>query len=138
LPHQKTVVLAQGAWLDNYAHWPRLWALPIATVACALLCALLSQLSWLRMAFIASGLAVTGIILTAGTSLFPFIMPSSLALSSSITVWDGVSSERTLHIMFWVTLIMVPIIVAYTTWVYRVLRGKVTVEHIQANEHTSY
>jgi cytochrome bd ubiquinol oxidase subunit II len=81
---------------------------------------------------------VTGIILTAGASLFPFVMPSTLAPNSSLTAWDAVSSERTLNIMFWVTLIMVPIIVAYTSWVYSVVRGKVTVEHIQSNQHSSY
>jgi len=138
MPIHKTVGLFSGAWLDNYSRWTWFWLLPVATILFTLLCALLNRLSLSTSAFIASGLAVTGIILTAGASLFPFIMPSILVPNSSLTVWDSVSSERTLNIMFWVTLVMVPIIVTYTGWVYRVLRGKVTVEQIQSNEHTSY
>ena len=77
-------------------------------------------------------------ILTAGASLFPFIMPSSLDPNSSLTIWDAVSSHKTLGIMFWVVVIMLPIIMLYTTWVYRVMRGKVTLKHIEDNEHTAY
>jgi cytochrome d ubiquinol oxidase subunit II len=138
MPVAKTVTIVSGAWLDNYSRWTWLWILPITTIILALKCALLNKLNRPKSAFIASGLTVAGIILTAGSSLFPFIMPSTLAPNSSLTVWDAVSSARTLNIMFWVTLVMVPIIVAYTSWVYHVMSGKVTVEHIQSNEHTSY
>ena len=61
------------------------------------------ELAWLagrkRLAFIASGLSVTGIILTAGMSLFPFVMPSSLDAKSSLTLWDSVSSHKTLKLV---------------------------------------
>ena len=40
--------------------------------------------------------------------------------------------------MFWVALIMTPIIIAYTSWAYRVMRGKVTIEQIRANDRSSY
>lgn len=138
MPTTKTVAQVFGAWLDNYSRWPLLWILPSATIIFTLLCALLNRLSYARSAFVSSGLAVTGIILTAGASLFPFVLPSLLEPNSSLTVWDAVSTQRTLNIMFWVTLIMVPVILLYTGWVYRIMRGKVTVEHIQANSHTSY
>jgi cytochrome d ubiquinol oxidase subunit II len=36
------------------------------------------------------------------------------------------------------TIIFMPIVIAYTTWVYRIMRGKVTVEHVKANQHTMY
>ena len=91
-----------------------------------------------RLAFTASGLSVTGIILTAGMSLFPFVMPSSLDAKSSLTLWDAVSSHKTLGLMFWMVLIFLPIIILYTGWVYRVVRGKVTARHIHENEHTAY
>src|SRR3546814_15508300 len=51
------------------------------------------------LAFIASGLSVTGIILTAGFSLFPFLLPSSSHPPQGLTVWDASSSELTLKIM---------------------------------------
>jgi len=138
MPIVKTVVTANGAWFDNYARWPAIWALPIIAAAGALLCVAFSAANKATAAFLASGFSVTGVILTAGASLFPFIMPSSLNPNSSLTIWDAVSSHKTLGIMFWVVVIMLPIIMLYTTWVYRVMRGKVTLKHIEDNEHTAY
>ena len=89
-------------------------------------------------AFVASSLAVVGVIGTAGASMFPFVMPSSTHLVSSLTVWDSVSSHKTLGIMFWATLIFMPLIVLYTSWAYRVMRGKVTAAYIRENEHGAY
>jgi cytochrome d ubiquinol oxidase subunit II len=89
-------------------------------------------------AFVASSLAVIAVISTAGVSMFPFIMPSSTVPAASLTVWDSVSSHLSLAIMFWATLIFMPLIVIYTSWAYRVMRGKVTVAHIKANEHSAY
>ncbi len=138
MPTAKSVTTAVGVWLDNYARWPAIWTLPIAAVAGALLCFVFSAASKSMAAFLSSGISVTGIILTAGSSLFPFIMPSSLDPNSSLTIWDAVSSHKTLGIMLWVVVIMLPIILLYTSWVYRVMRGKITLKHIEDNEHTAY
>jgi len=138
MPIAKTVVIAAGAWMDNYARWPATWALPAIGIGGALLAAIFSAARKPRLAFISSGLAVTGIILTAAMSMFPFIMPSSLDPRSSLTIWDSVSSHKTLGIMFWLVLFFLPLIMLYTAWVYRVIRGKVTLKHISDNEHTAY
>src|SRR3546814_5427474 len=62
------------------------------------------------LAFIASGLSVTGIILTAGFSLFPFLLPSSSHPAQGLTVWDASSSELTLKIMLLATAVLLPIV----------------------------
>ena len=133
-PLAKTVERAAGAWIDNYGRHPWMWLAPAAGLTGAALALLLRG----GAAFLASGLSVAGIILTAGFSMFPFIMPSSLDPRSSLTVWDAVSSHRTLQIMFWVVVLMLPVVLAYTSWVYRVLRGTVTVERIREQKHTAY
>ncbi len=91
----------------------------------------------LGIAFITSGLCIASIIATVGVSIFPFILPSTTHLSSSLTVWDASSSKATLTVMLIATLIFVPIVIAYTSWVYRVLRGKVTAASVDEN-HSSY
>ncbi|PWG67393.1 cytochrome d ubiquinol oxidase subunit 2, partial [Enterobacter mori] len=58
--------------------------------------------------------------------------------AASLTVWDSVSSHQSLAIMFCATLIIMPLILIYTSWAYRVMRGKVTVAQIKANEHSAY
>jgi cytochrome d ubiquinol oxidase subunit II len=70
--------------------------------------------------------------------MFPFVMPSSSAPDMSLTVWDAVSSQRTLSIMFWATLIFMPLIVLYTSWAYKVMSGKVTAAYVRENEHSAY
>jgi cytochrome bd ubiquinol oxidase subunit II len=138
MPVAKTVVQASGAWLDNYSRWPATRAFPIAGFCGAALVIVLSLRRHTVAAFLASGLTVASIILTAGAAMFPFVMPSSLAPGSSLTAWDAVASHKSLAVMFWVVVIMLPIVVSYTGWVYRVVRGKVTLEHIRDNEHTAY
>jgi cytochrome d ubiquinol oxidase subunit II len=137
-PMAKTVVRAADAWWRNYQVQPLLWLLPLVGVAGALLAVVLARAGRTLVAFVASALALAGIITTAGASMFPFVLPSSSTPAASLTVWDSVSSHFTLGLMFWVALIFTPIIVLYTGWAYRVMRGKVMVEHIHANEHSAY
>ena len=63
--------------------------------------------------------------------LFPFLLPSSLDPRSSLTVWDASSSRGTLETMLVVTVVFLPIIILYTGWVYRVMRGRITLEQIR-------
>ena len=88
--------------------------------------------------FVVSGLGIAGVIGTMGVSLFPFLLPSSSHPQSSLTVWDASSSYRTLGIMLIAVIIFLPIILAYTAWVYRVMRGPVTGAYIEAHRETSY
>lgn len=137
-PLAKTVVREAGAWMANYAAAPALWLLPALGVAGALAAAALLAARRTLCAFVASSLAVVGVIGTAGASMFPFVMPSSTHQASSLTVWDSVSSHLTLGIMFWATLLFMPLIVTYTGWAYRVMRGKVTEAYIRENDHAAY
>lgn len=138
MPLAKTVEKAAGAWTANYSAHPWMMLAPALGFAGAALAIMLSARGRALAAFVASALSVTGIILTAGFSLFPFIMPSSSNPASSLTVWDAVSSHRTLQVMFWVVVLFLPIVLAYTAWVYRVLRGKVTVEQVRQNPRSLY
>jgi cytochrome d ubiquinol oxidase subunit II len=82
---------------------------------------------------IGSALATVGIIATVGLSMFPFILPSSIDPRSSLTVWNASSSHLTLFVMLLVTVILLPIVLAYTSWVMSVLFGRVTIEDVRTN-----
>ncbi|KAK0330574.1 hypothetical protein LTR94_032310, partial [Friedmanniomyces endolithicus] len=73
-----------------------------------------------------------GIIATVGCAMFPFILPSSIDAHSSLTVWNASSSARTLGIMLVVTIVFLPIVLAYTAWAYRVMFGRVTTAAVTA------
>jgi cytochrome d ubiquinol oxidase subunit II len=133
-PLAKSVMRVRGAWLENYIRFPLMLAAPVAAFAGALGVALLTTLRHPLLTLLASATSVTGVILTAGLSMFPFVMPSSSDPASSLTAWDSVSSHRTLHLMFWVTVVFLPLIGLYTSWVYSRLWGKVTAETVR-DEH---
>ncbi|MFG1377473.1 cytochrome d ubiquinol oxidase subunit II [Xanthobacter autotrophicus] len=137
-PLAKAVEMAPRAWFANYAAHPWMLAGP----ALGLLGALAS-LAFLRGrveigALLSSALSIFGIISTVGLSMFPFILPSSLDPRSSLTVWDASSSHLTLFVMLVATVIFVPIIIAYTTWVYHVLWGKVDARSIADGNGHAY
>ena len=124
-PMFKTAEVAAGAWFLNYAAHPWTWAAPVLGLAAPLLALVFLRLRRAVPALLASALGIAAIILSVGASMFPFILPSSLDPRASLTVWDSSSSHMTLFIMLVATTIFIPIIVAYTSWVYKVLWGKV-------------
>jgi len=132
-PMHKTVDVITGAWMYNYASYPALLLVPGLAVAG-------SVVAWLGLRYrrgvlglIGSSLAIVGIIASVGVSMFPFLLPSSLDPRASLTVWDASSSQLTLFIMLLVTVVFMPIILAYTAWVYRVMRGPVTADGLSRN-----
>jgi cytochrome bd ubiquinol oxidase subunit II len=136
-PLSKQVVRETGDWLLNYHAMPWTMLAPALGFAGALLAALALRLRHAGIGFVASAIAVIGVVATAGVSMFPFILPSSLDPRSSLTVWDGSSSRTTLLIMLVVTVVFMPIILLYTAFVFRVLRGRVTASQVDA-DHMSY
>ena len=111
---------------------------PALAFIMAALAIVLSKLQKPAMALIASSLMLAGVILTAGMSMFPFVMPSSNNPNISLTMWDAVSSHMTLNVMFFAAVIFVPLILIYTTWCYVKMWRKVTINEIENNTHGSY
>ena len=58
-------------------------------------------------------------------------MPSSTHPAQGLTVWDASSSAKTLFIMLLIVIVLLPIVLAYTAWVFRVLKGKITLEYLR-------
>ncbi|MEQ4573813.1 MAG: cytochrome d ubiquinol oxidase subunit II [Gammaproteobacteria bacterium] len=133
-PLLKTAALGSaGGWLHNYRAMPATLLAPAVGLLGLLASALLLRRRRGGPAFLASGAGIAGVILTVGLAIFPFLLPSSSVPAASLTVWDASSSHLTLWIMLLVTALFLPIIVAYTTWVYRVLKGKVTADELGSN-----
>jgi cytochrome d ubiquinol oxidase subunit II len=137
-PLAKTVAVQAGAWLNNFRQIPALWLVPTLGVAAGLAGVALAIAGCGLAAFVASGLSMAGILSTAGVALFPFILPSSSDPRSSLTVWDSTSSHLTLSVMFWATVVFMPLIVFYTAWAYRVMAGKVTTTFVEAHDKSAY
>ncbi|MDQ0322725.1 cytochrome d ubiquinol oxidase subunit II [Pararhizobium capsulatum DSM 1112] len=124
-PLLKTVAVKPGAWLANYGTHPWMMIAPVLGFLGAIATWFCFRARMEVATLLFSKLSIFGIISTVGLSMFPFILPSSVDPKSSLTVWDASSSHMTLFIMLVSVVIFLPIILAYTAWVYRVLWGKV-------------
>jgi len=133
-PLRKTVETSLGAWMANYRTMPWTVAAPALGLAGPLLSALFFMRKSAAGAFIASSVGLLGIIATPGLAMFPLILPSSLDPKASLSVWDSSSSQLTLFIMLIAVVIFLPIVLAYTTWVYHVLHGKVSERMFETNK----
>lgn len=134
-PLLKEAVLAQGAWLANYTLHPWTIAAPMLGFLGPLLVLVLIGTRFEILTLISGMITTFGVIATVGVSMFPFILPSSIQPNAGLTVWDTSSSHLTLFIMLIVTVIFLPLIIAYTSWVYSIMRGKVTAENIEGGGH---
>ncbi|OJF69676.1 cytochrome d ubiquinol oxidase subunit II [Alteromonas sp. V450] len=136
-PLKKEVAIEAGAWMSNYSKYPLMMAAPVLGIIAGLACALFSKKGNAGMAFVSSALFIAGVILTAGFSMFPFLMPSITMPEASLTVWDATSSHMTLNVMFIVACIFVPIVLSYTAYSFYVMRGRIKNEDLDQS-HTIY
>lgn len=137
-PLLKDVSPRAGAWIANYSAHPWMIAAPVLGILGPLATLALTAKGRAGLAFVTSGVGILGVISTAGVSMFPFLMPSSIAPKASLTVWDASSSQMTLFVMLISTLIFLPLVLAYTAFVFRVLRGAVTAKQIEDNTASLY
>ena len=137
-PLNKTVVIEHGVWLRNYTTYPILYFVPALAFLGAAVTALLVYFKRFATAFIPSGLMVGGTVATAGVALFPFLMTSSSHPSHSLTVWDASSSHMTLWLMTLAAVIFVPLILAYTSWAFHIMRGTHSEKSVTDNSQHLY
>ncbi|MGF1700140.1 cytochrome d ubiquinol oxidase subunit II [Photobacterium makurazakiensis] len=137
-PLNKEVSIIAHGLFKNFGQFPVLWLIPAVAVIAPSISAIATRGKKDGTAFLMSSLTVASVILTAGIALFPFIIPSSLDPSQSLTIWDATSSEKTLGIVTVISLVMVPIIIAYTLWCYRKMFGRLDEQYIEKNKTSLY
>ena len=64
------------------------------------------------------------------TAVYPVVLPSTIDPAYSLTVENASSGAYTLTVMAWVTVVFVPIVLAYTAWSYWTFRRRIAVTHI--------
>jgi cytochrome d ubiquinol oxidase subunit II len=131
-------VAREGSWLAAYAARPWIIVAPVMGFAGAGLAFRGLRAGREVSTLLFSKMAIFGMIASVGLTMFPFILPSSIDPRSSLTVWDSSSSHLTLFVMLVVTVIFMPIILAYTAWVYKVLWGKVTADDVHTQSDSVY
>jgi len=134
-PLQQTVERAPGAWLGNFRNHPILWLVPLAGYAGVLVGVWAVRKGRSLVGWWLGALGWIGIVGTVGAAVFPFMLPSSSQPSHSLTVWNASSSRHTLTWMLGFTLVFMPLVLWYTSWAFWVMRGKVSIQSVETDEH---
>ncbi|UCC81871.1 MAG: cytochrome d ubiquinol oxidase subunit II [Gemmatimonadota bacterium] len=75
--------------------------------------------------FLASSVTIAALIGLAAVGMFPRVVASTIDLANSLTIYNSASTPRTQTAMLIIALIGMPIVLAYTAYVYKVFKGKV-------------
>jgi cytochrome d ubiquinol oxidase subunit II len=79
-------------------------------------------------AFLFSSAAIAAIVATLGLVLYPTIVPALGAPELSLTIENAASSPKTLGVMLGIALVGMPIVLAYTAFIYSRFKGPVVLD----------
>ncbi len=111
--------------LEGALRRPAFWAFLVLLLLAALYTPVANRAGNYLRCFLASSVSIASVMAIAATCLFPRMVPSSLDLANSLTIYNSSSTPRTLTVMLVIALVGMPIVIAYTAYVYRVFAGKV-------------
>ena len=120
---------------DVYLANPALFVLPVLAIVGVIATKVLLATGRLWSAWAAHGLFILGVTFFGVAGMYPGIIISSLDPAATVTVFNGASTQMTLKIMLGVALVMVPIVLCYQFWMYRLFSGPVTADSIAGDHH---
>ncbi len=122
-------IATQGHLMENFSFAPVLWLIPVLTLLAIAAAQLFGKKDKPGKAFLFSSISIAGMMGITGAALFPRLVPALGNPQLSLTAANSSSSELTLKTMFILAIIGVPIVLAYTIWVYKAFAGKVDVDN---------
>jgi cytochrome d ubiquinol oxidase subunit II len=112
---------------EPFRSYPLAWIVVIVNVAAVLSIPYALYREWSGRAFLASCTTICALVLLLGFALFPNLVASHPSPANSLTIYNAASSQKTLQIMLIIAVIGMPFVVAYTSIIYWVFRGRVEV-----------
>ena len=110
-------LLAPHLW-TNYAR-PLAWIVPAVFLVAAILYPFAVRDGKGPRMFTLSSLTIAALIAIMGQALFPFMVPSLGDLTNSLTIQNASSTPLTLKVMLVIALVGMPVVLAYTVFIYR-------------------
>jgi cytochrome d ubiquinol oxidase subunit II len=111
---------------DNFFRYPIAWLAVLLSWAAILYTGNLAlRKGQYKRAFLSSAVAIASLMSVFGIGNFPDMLPAVNDVAHSLTIYNASSSDKTLQVMLVIALIGMPIVIAYTAYVYRVFKGKV-------------
>ena len=110
---------------DNYLAMPALLVLPLVALAGLIGARIMLHAGKLWLAWGFSALFILGVTFFGVMGMYPGMIISSIDPAATVTAFNGASSQLTLKIMLGVALVMVPIVLLYQFWMYRLFSAPV-------------
>jgi len=131
------ITMYKGAWLNNFIQHKNLFLFIPITILSIMVNLFLQKKSPF-LAWIQSVITIFLVFITTAIAYFPFMLPSSLDVSQSLTLYNASSSYKTLNSMLIAVIIFLPLILLYTSWVYKVLKGRISEDKIHNSKSYWY
>ena len=114
--------------MDNYRNYPVGLLVPVLVLASLVLIFWWTRTNKEKLAFVASGVYITVMLVGAVFALYPLVLPASTDPSYSLTIYNSAAGHHGLVVgVTWWSLGAV-IAVGYFVFIYRMFRGKVRLE----------
>jgi len=114
--------------LKAVAASPVLWLLLVVLAAAIVYIPVANRAGKLLPAFLASAVAIASLVGLMGLSLYPRMVPSSIDSGYNLTIYNASSTPKTLTVMLIIALVGMPLVIAYTAFVYKIFMGKVVLD----------
>ena len=125
IPTAKEVIKGPGLWFRHYQQDAWGYIGPFLSILSVGIALQLARRQHPKIALVCNSVALMSVIFTLGFTLYPFVMPSMSVPNHSLTIWDTSASRLTLGWMLIAVIFFLPIVLGYTTWVFRIMRGPV-------------
>jgi len=79
-------------------------------------------------AFLSSCASMAALLAIFGIGMYPDLIFSNPEIANSLTIYNASSSAKTLKIMLIIAILGMPLVIAYTTSIYWIFRGKVKID----------
>jgi len=106
---------------------PLFWVLFLLLIASILFIPIAAKAKKYFRAFLASSTMILSMIGLAAVSMYPRLVPSSIDMANSLTIYNASSTDRTLTVMLIIALIGMPLVIGYTWFIYRIFKGKTVI-----------
>jgi cytochrome bd ubiquinol oxidase subunit II len=126
IPTAKEVIKGPGLWFRHYQQDALGYIGPFLSMLSVGIALILASLQRPKTALVCNSVAMASVLLTLGFTLYPFVMPSMSVPNHSLTLWDACASRLSLGWMLVAVLLFLPIVLGYTIWAFRIMRGTVS------------
>jgi cytochrome bd ubiquinol oxidase subunit II len=114
--------------MHNYSDHPVGYVIPVLVFAALAVMIWAAPKGKVKLAFVASGLYIAGMLVGAAFALYPVVLPASAGPDYSLTIYNTAAAHHGLAVGLAWWILGAALAVAYFFFIYRMFKGKVSLE----------